>query len=117
MFRSLPGGMAVLIRATALGMINAPPMPDRARAMLNETKLVQNPLPRVQMTNHTAPVIKTCLWPYTAPRRPLTRTKVPCVKLNVKWILLKEDLRQPTLEGKHTDKKLQPNWLSQGQLA
>ena len=35
MFRSFPGGMVMPIKATALGIIKAPPMPEKALAMLN----------------------------------------------------------------------------------
>lgn len=72
------------IRATTLGIISAPPIPDNARAMTKAVKLFVNPLINDHRTNHAPPARRTFLWPYTAPKRPLIKTNVPCVNLRIR---------------------------------
>lgn len=80
-FLAKPGGFVIPIMATAFGIINAPPMPDIARIVLKATKLLQNPHTNVNTMRTRLPTISMFLCPYTAPKRPLMRTKVPCVRL------------------------------------
>lgn len=53
--RTLPGGMVLEIIATALGIINAPPRPDRALKVRKANILVQKPQASVQADNHVPP--------------------------------------------------------------
>jgi hypothetical protein len=69
------------IKATMLGIINAPPIPDKARTVMNPPKVGTNPLTVVQTQNQTPPRSKIFLWPYTAPSLPLIKTNVPWVRL------------------------------------
>lgn len=79
--RTLPGGFVVAIIATALGMIAAPPTPDKALMQTKAKKLLQNALIKVQMASQTPPSKSSRRWPSTSPRRPLIKTNVPWVKL------------------------------------
>lgn len=87
-FLANPGGLVMPIIATALGMIKAPPMPDMARMTLKAMKLLQNPHTRVNTMRNRLPSSSMFLCPYTAPKRPLTRTNVPWVRLYCRYIFL-----------------------------
>jgi hypothetical protein len=81
-FLNFPGGQVIAIKATMFGIISAPPMPDKARTVINPAKVGMNPLTVVQMQNQIPPSSKMFLWPYTAPSRPLIKTNVPWVRLS-----------------------------------
>lgn len=79
--RDRPGGKVVLIMATAFGRIRAPPMPVKPRAILKARKDRQAIFKKDHSENQAPPSSCMFLWPYTEPRRPLMRTKVPRVSL------------------------------------
>lgn len=81
-FLNFPGGQVIAIKATILGIINAPPIPDKARTVINPAKVGMNPLTVVQMQNQIPPRSRMFLWPYTAPSLPLIKTNVPWVRLS-----------------------------------
>lgn len=62
-FRTRPGGLVLDIIATALGMINAPPRPARARIVTKAKKLLQKALARVQMVSQAPPAKTSSRWP------------------------------------------------------
>jgi hypothetical protein len=80
-FLNFPGGQVITIKATLFGIISAPPIPDKARAVINPAKVGMKPLTAVQMQNQIPPRIRMFLWPYTAPSLPLIKTNVPWVRL------------------------------------
>lgn len=82
-FLSLLGGQVMVIMATALGMIRAPPIPESARMALKLAKLEQKPVAMGKKTSIAPPKRKVFWRPWTAPRRPLIKTKVP-------WAILGE---------------------------
>lgn len=62
-FRTRPGGLVLDIIATALGMINAPPRPARARIVTKAKKLLQKAFARVQMVSQAPPASTSSRWP------------------------------------------------------
>ena len=80
-FLNFPGGQVIAIKATIFGIISAPPIPDKARTVINPAKVEMNPLIVVQMQNHIPPRRRMFLWPNTAPILPLIKTNVPWVRL------------------------------------
>lgn len=80
-FRIFPGGKVVAMMPIAFGRIRPAPIPVNPRAILNETVSPQKAFISDHPVHHTPPNKRIYLWPYIAPSRPLTRTKVPCVNL------------------------------------
>lgn len=79
--------LALTIPASAIPLSPAiqlqllPPMPVKARAILKDIKEQQAMFNNGDTENQPLPRSSTPLWPYTDPSLPLTRTKVPCVRL------------------------------------
>lgn len=83
-FRIFPGGNVVPMIATQFGITNAAPIPLMALAIEKiMISCVQKPLMSDHIIHQAPPQSSTFLCPYTAPIRPLTRTKAPCVRLYV----------------------------------
>lgn len=82
-FRIFPGGKVVPIMAIAFGRMRPAPIPVNPRAILKDTMSLQNAFMSDHTVHHTPPNSRTRLWPYIAPSRPLIRTKLPCVNLEV----------------------------------
>ena len=72
------------ISATTLGIISAPPTPDRACTTINLVKFGMMPLINVQITNQVPPASKTFFWSKTAPSRPLISPKLhPTIRTRI----------------------------------
>jgi hypothetical protein len=80
-FRDRPGGTMVVMMETALGMKTPPPTPVSARMAMNESYVLVKALINENSVKIAQPRRLSCLWPNMAPRRPVTRTKAPCVSL------------------------------------
>lgn len=92
-FRPIPGGNVIAMIAIPFGMTRAAPVPLIALAIENATRLsVQNPLARDQITHQAPPMRRTFLCPYTAPIRPLIRTKALCVSLYGHKTLIQKEI-------------------------
>lgn len=83
MFLERPGGTMVVMVATAFGMNIPAPMPVRARTATKESYVRQKALPKLEMAKSRVPMRMRRWWPKMAPRRPVMRTKAPCVSLGV----------------------------------
>lgn len=68
--RFLPGGNVMPIKATILGVIRPPPIPQRALIKHIDTRLLEKPPQRAHMIHHRLPAVIMFLWPYIVPRRP-----------------------------------------------
>lgn len=81
-FRALPGGTMIVRVATAFGIRMPPPTPVKARITMKETYVLQKALQSEKTTRMAPPNINSLWWPYTAPSRPLIKTKEPWVSLD-----------------------------------